>query len=215
MTPGLLALAVGSPLDPTSEEARRLLEEELAKPGYRTQLGPLEQLQEWLNQLLQGAGGAAFLPAWLVPVVLAILLAVVALIIARVVRRDAVVGRRGPGAVLAEAGIDAQTYAARARSALAAGDPSAALLDAYRSIVTGAVERTVLVDLPGRTAHEAGEELAASFPGLADRLRSAAGAFDEVRYAERPATPQRAEAVLTLAGEVEHERPRFGEVVPG
>lgn len=196
------------PLDPSTDEARRWLLDELARPGYRTELSPVERFKEWLAEVLAGLGGPGA-PAFLLPVVLAVLFAAVALVIMRVVRRDPRGGRDRGAAVLTETGVSAQEYAARARSALAAGDASAALLDAFRGIVAGAVERTLLVDFPGRTAHEAVEDLAPLFPTSAAALRRAGVAFDEVRYGDRSADEADAGAVLALAADLTDATPQW------
>ena len=53
------------PLDPTSEEARRWLEDELAESAYVNDQGLLARLLQWLSERgLDGPGGAVRMTPW-------------------------------------------------------------------------------------------------------------------------------------------------------
>ena len=73
------------PLDPTSPEARDLLEDELRKGIYHEQRGLLERLWDWLTGLLDTTSSAGF-PAWTVLIALAVGAAVVGLVLWRTQR---------------------------------------------------------------------------------------------------------------------------------
>ncbi|MGL5817391.1 MAG: DUF4129 domain-containing protein [Phycicoccus sp.] len=190
------------PLDPTSPEAREWLEEELRRGVYQEQPGVLERVMDWIDRLLAGATGGPGLPAWTVVVVVLVVLAVVALVVARTLHRDRrMTGVATPG-VLDGPVRSAAEHRDVARRALAAGDADLAVVEGYRAIARAAVERAVLDDLPGRTAHEVAVAVAPVFPPHAAGLATAADVFDAVRYGRRPATPGQAEDLLSLDAEV-------------
>ncbi|MFQ6171937.1 DUF4129 domain-containing protein [Oryzobacter sp. R7] len=186
------------PLDPTSPEARQWLEDELRKGMYHEQPSLLERLWTWLVELLGSTGSASLLPSWTIWLVAALGIAVVAFVLARTLRAERrMTGARREG-VLDGPVRSAAEHRALAREALAAGDHDTAVLEAYRAIARAAVERTVLDDLPGRTAHEVAVQLGPVFPAEAARLAAAADAFDAVRYGRRPATAGSAREVVAL-----------------
>jgi hypothetical protein len=187
-----------APLDPTSAEARELLEEELRKAVYADDRGLLERLWAWLGDQLSGPTPAGGLPAWTIWLAVLIGLAVLALVLLRPIRAERrMTGPRGEG-VLAGPVRSALEHRAAAAAALAAGDADAAVLEGYRALTRSAVDRTLLEDLPGRTAHEVAVELGPLFPEYAARLATAADAFDAVLYGRRPATLPRASEVVDL-----------------
>ena len=193
----------GPPLDPTSSQARDWLSRELSKDVYHTRPSLLERFLDWLSGLLSpGSGSGSALPAWAVLVVVAVLLLLVALVMVRVLRRESRTRPERGGAVLDEPGVSAAQYRLRATDAAASGRWDDVVLDGYRAISQGVVERTILDDLPGRTADEVARELAPVFPAHADALGSAAAAFDAVRYGHLAAGAGPARAVLALEDEV-------------
>ncbi|MGL5867418.1 MAG: DUF4129 domain-containing protein [Dermatophilaceae bacterium] len=195
------------PLDPTSPEARQWLEDELRKSVYQEQPGLLDRLQDWIEQLLSSTAGGPGLPAWTVVVVVLLVLAVVALVLARTLRRDRrMTGQATPG-VFDGPVRSAAEYRDDARRALAAGDADTAVVEGYRAVARAAVERTILDDLPGRTAHEVAVALARAFPSSGPGLAGAADVFDAVRYGRRSATRTQAESVLALDAEISRTAP--------
>jgi hypothetical protein len=198
------------PLDPSSPEAQQWLRDELAKGEYVTEPSWWQRFLEWLMRLLDPPRGGG-LSTWLMVLVVVLVLAVVAAVVLRIVRPEAVARatrRAGSGAV-DEEGLRASDYRARSRTALERGDWDAALLDAYRALAAAAVERTLLVELPGRTAHEVAVSLAAAFPDHADALARAAAAFDDVRYGHRSTSQGQAHAALELDSVLLRTRPRL------
>jgi hypothetical protein len=198
------------PLDPTSPQARQWLEDELRKGIYHEQKGLLERIWDWLMDLLSGAGteaGGAGLPGWTVWIAVLVIAAVVALVLVRSVHAERrMKGPRGAG-VLEGPTRTAAEHRAAAAEALDAGDADTAVLEAYRALTRSAIERTLLDDLPGRTAHEVAVALGPVFPASASSLALAADTFDAVRYGRRAAGLQSARDVVALDAELARTRP--------
>ena len=204
----------GPPLDPSSPEARQWVLDELAKGRYTTEPSLWQRFVEWLQHLVSGQPGAGLIPAWGAALVVAVVLAVAALVILRLVRAEPSTRRGRAGrAVLDDEGLSAADYRARARAAKAGGDWDAVLLDSYRALATSAVERTLLTDLPGRTAHEVALALAPVFPAQVASLAASATEFDAVRYGHRRTTQALATATAELDAIVLAARPVLGELV--
>lgn len=210
-----VTLPLDAPLDPTSEEARRWLEEELAKGVYHPQPSLTQRLLEWLDRLLSTTTTAGA-PSFLLPLVIGLALAVLAAVLVVVLRREVGPERADGTHVLDVPDIDAATLRRRARDAAARGDWDAAVLDGVRTLARAGVERVVLDDAPGRTAHEVALALAAPFPGESAALLRAADAFDAVRYGHRRASQAQALAVLEVDERLTAARPvRPEPVEPG
>lgn len=204
----------GTPLDPSSPEARRWVLDELSKGRYTTEPSWWQRFVEWLQDLLGSGPGSGAIPAWVAAAVVAAVLAAIALVVVRVVRREPST-RGGParGAVVDEEGLAATDYRARARQAATRRDWDAVLLDSYRALAASAVERTLLTDLPGRTAHEVAVALGPVFPDQAPRLAASATEFDAVRYGHRRTTEALATAAADLDATLLSTRPRLDQLV--
>ena len=199
------------PLDPTSPEARDWLEEELRKPVYREPEGLPERPWDWLGRLLSGSEGTGGLPGWTIWLAAALGLAVVAMVVLRSLRAERRMAVTGAGPVHEGPARSAAEHRASAAAALASGDPDTAVLEGYRALARSAVERTLLDDLPGRTAHEVAVALGPVFPTDAARLASAADTFDAVRYGRLAAGEDAARAVVALDKELAATRPLLPE----
>lgn len=207
--PLLAGLRLDAPLDPTSDEARRWLEDELSSGRYRAQPGLVDRLRELLDRLLS-SGPDSGLPSLAVPIAVGLLLAVAALVLVRVLRRDVGSARgSGPG-LLDVPDVPADELRARARAALERRDWDGAVLDGLRAVARRAVERVVLDDAPGRTAHEVAVALSTPFPAESAALLAAADAFDAVRYGDVHADERQARAVLDLDERLTSARPAAG-----
>ncbi len=194
------------PLDPSRTEGRRLLEDELAKPRYAVEPSLWDRFREWLLGLFNTSGPG--LPPWIFVLVLIVAVAVLALVIGLLLRPEARARRSGTeGAVLDERGVDAAAYRRRAQSAVREQDWDTVVLDGYRAIVASAVERTVLDELPGRTAHEASIDLSRAFAAESEPIRASANRFDAVRYGHDQASEDDARAVLALDDRLARTRP--------
>jgi hypothetical protein len=204
----------GPPLDPSSPEAQQWVRDELANGQYLTEPSWWQRLLEWLGSLFGGRSSPGLLPSWGVVLVVAVLLAVIALVVIRLVRPEAITRRvSGSPAAVDDEGLSATDYRSRAREATARGDWDNALLDGYRALAASAVERTLLTELPGRTAHEVAVSLAPVFPEQADALASAASSFDDVRYGHRRTTREQALATTDLDTELLRTKPQLGHLV--
>lgn len=203
------------PLDPTSAQAREWLEAELRKGVYQEDPGLLQRLVDWLMDALGGTTAEGGLPAWTIWLAVLLGVGVLALVVARSVRAERRMTGPGRGGVLDGPSRSAAEHRAAARSALASGDAETAVLEGYRALARSAVERTLLDDLPGRTAHEVSVALGPVFPAYAGGLASAADTFDAVRYGRRPASTDAARAVVALDADLAQARPVLPEPVGG
>ncbi len=188
--------------EPDRDEARWLLQEELAEREY-AEAEP-DPVLEWLGEVLGGpadwfdslGGGVPAFPGWVL-LVIVVVLAVVVLLLVR--PRANATGRAGrAAAVLADRSLSLAGHRRAAAAATAAGDHDAALVCWFRAVVRQAEERTVLDPRPGRTATEAAHALATAFPAEHGALHRAAAAFNAVVYGDRSATAVQAESVRAL-----------------
>ncbi|MGB5953344.1 MAG: DUF4129 domain-containing protein, partial [Ornithinimicrobium sp.] len=196
--------------DPSEQEARRLLSEELAKPEYNQPESIIERLMRWFQEqladLLRVLPGSSSLSTLMIVLVVAIAVAA-AIFATRRRLRERTLTFTSHGSVLEDDTLSARDYRARADASASAGDWDAVLLDSYRALTVSAGERTLLDDTPSRTAHEVAVQLMPAFPAHADALRSAGEDFDRVRYGDQHSDRQRAEAVRDLDREVLRTRP--------
>lgn len=204
----------GPPLDPPTETAREWLREELSKGIYHTRPSLWQRFLDWLLDHLPTGDGSLTAPDWLFRVLVAVAVVGILVLLVRTLRREVRAGRRRVGAVLTEEGLDAQAYRDRARRAAERGDVDAQLLDSYRAIAASGVERTLLTDLPGRTAHEVAVELAPVFPDAAGRLAAAADLFDAVRYGGKHVDRAAADGVTKLDRDLLATRPVLDSTAP-
>ena len=208
--PGPAAVA-GTPLDPHRDEARRLLQEELDSGTYQLQESLVSRVWRWFTDLLPDLTGLGPMPSWVTWAVLATVIAAALAVVAFATRDRWRTGRLGdpgaPGAVLEGRRRPAAEHRAAARAALASGDDGTALLEAYRAVAASAVERALLEDRAGSTAHEVALALAPVFPAEAGALADAADGFDAVRYGGRPASESRARAVVELDDRLQRTSP--------
>jgi hypothetical protein len=203
------------PLDPTSAQAREWLEDELRKGTYHENPGLLQRLWNWITELLLNTTAAGSLPSWTIWLAVLVGAGLLALVVARSVRAERRMRGARDGGVLDGPARPASEHRAAARAALDDGDADTAVLEGYRAIARSAVERTLLDDLPGRTAHEVSVALLPVFPPHAAGLASAADAFDAVRYGRRAASADTARAVVALDADLARARPVLPEPVAG
>ena len=192
------------PLDPSADEARRLLQRELARPEYYDD-NLVERVLNWLQRRVDGAvEGSRDTPplTWFaITVVVLVLVAGVVFLVSRA-RGTARATSGRDGAVLTDEAVSAADLRARAERALAEGRHGEAVVDGFRALARRQVERGRLEDSPGITAHEVAATLAAQYPQQRDRTAAGADVFDAVMYGARPATRDQAVAVLDLDREL-------------
>ncbi|WP_141014365.1 DUF4129 domain-containing protein [Nocardioides sambongensis] len=207
MSPALTALvATEPPLDPSGEEARRRLTEELADPRY-VDRGIVERLLDWIGRTIDRGIGAA--EGWPALTTFAAILVVLLLVLGTAwllsrARGGRAGGRRSPGPALTGEAVDAATLRGRAEAALASGDARTAVVEGFRALALRQVESGTIEGAPQATAHELGHAIAVARPDRATELAAAADGFDAVHYGDHPASAEAARRVLdlddTLAG---------------
>ncbi len=195
----LPGVAPQAPVDPSPEQADSLLRRELLRPEYHDQ-NLLERFLGWLSDQFNAGLDAASQVSPIGAVGASIVFLVLLLLLGWLISR----GRRDPrrvpeaGAVLTQERVTAADLRRRAESALAAGDPGRAVVEAFRALTVRQIEQGLLADLPGATAHEVAIVLGSTFSEQRPRVDSAATLFDLVRYGDRPATPDQAISILAL-----------------
>ncbi|WP_395243711.1 DUF4129 domain-containing protein [Agromyces sp. MMS24-K17] len=199
------------PVDPDAPEARRWLEDELAKPEY-TAAQPtwfdrlMQQVGDWFAQLFSGAGAVPAELVWLVVVAVVVALVVVGLLVFGVPRLRR---RRTSAAPLFDDGDvrDLATLRRAAEAAAARGDWALAIEERFRALVRGLVDRELVRVHPGTTAHGFARTASTRFPDATDGLDAAAAAFDGVRYLGRSGDAAAYDAVTALERTIEAARP--------
>ncbi len=205
------------------DDARRLLERELDRADYDGARATWwdrasRHLLEWLGSFRPGGGldspalGTTVL--WIAVVVLVAVVVVV--VVARgLPHRRARTARSDDGSVFDGDDLrSARELGDTARSALRAGDWSAAVLDGYRALARGLAERDLVREVPGATARAVAGRAAPWFPEHADRIDLAAGSFDAVRYLGAEADETAARSVLDTEASVRTTRPATAPAVP-
>ena len=176
--------------DLTRESARDAAREELSRRQYEEAQPPLlvrlaGRFVRWLLDLVDGA--AAAVPGGRVGLLLllALLVAFVAVVLSRV--RPGSGGRTRAPLFEGSAALSAQQHRELAEAAAAEGRFADAVRERLRAVVRDLEARGVLDPRPGRTAGEVARDAGRAVPAVADDLRRAAHAFDEVWYGGRPA----------------------------
>ena len=200
------------PVDPSADEARRLLREELSKQEYQAERPTwFDLFATWVREQIEnafGAGpgggppGAAF-GIILVIIVAALVIAFLVFGLPRLNRRSTVSG------VLFGENDDRDSAAIReaASAAASAGDYSLAVAEAFRGLARGLAERTILTVTPGSTARDFSVRAGVPFPDLAAAFTDAAANFDDVRYLGKEGTRAQYEQVTTLEKTVRGTKP--------
>lgn len=208
------------PLDPTSEEARRWLAEELRRAEYLDTPSLWGRFVRWLNDLLSGRSVEGQLPGgsvlrWLFVLFVVALVAAVGYAVWRSVRVEGRRGRERSGGVLDPGDTrTAAAHRAEAAAALGAGRFDEAVVAGFRAVARASTERTLLDDVPGRTAHEVAVALGPFFPAERAALAEASGAFDRVRYGHLPADEAAARQVVATDARVAASRPALEVLAP-
>lgn len=194
----MLLTATGPPLSPDADEARRLLEIELAKSRYQEHISVIDRVMRWLDAHLP-SGREAGAPLW-IGLAVVVTLALVGLGFAiwrlRDVRQVAAERRQRVGG-LTDPGRSAQDYRTEAQRHLDEGAHDRAVVAAFRALVVELDERDVVHDAPGRTAHEVAQRAGHALPALAPEIAWAASTFDAACYGHpdgplpAPGDPQR------------------------
>lgn len=179
------------PVQPDDDEARQLLQEELAKAVYRdAEPSLLERawtaFLNWLGELLGQIRGV---DAGLGTILLAIG-AVVVITVAVLLIKPRLNARKRPDPTVFHAAVQlsAQAHREYADAAARTGDWDEALTERFRAITRSAEERVILDEQAGRTAVEVSNQLQTLFSSQSEELDWLAMRFNEVHYGARPAT---------------------------
>ena len=203
---------------PDGDEARRLAEEELAKPIYADAKPTAfdrwaRDVGQFLVDLFTTEGGGQAGP-WAIIVVAAVIVAalIAALLFWGVPRRSRAVRRRGLVDLL---GADDDRSAAQLRTeaerSARAGAWGEATILRYRALARGLLERDLIDPAPGATAQALAREAAVAFASERVALTEAARLFDDVRYLDHPGTADRYGHVAALDDRLRAHSP---EAVP-
>jgi Domain of unknown function (DUF4129) len=176
-------------VDIDREAAHEAAQRELAKPIYPKE-SLTERLSEWIDELLYRlvVKGSSIPGGWFTIAVLFILLVVAVIVTVRVARRTMRTNRRGDHQLFGPTELSAARHRATAEQYAAAGNWAAAIRHRLRAVARELEETNVLNPVPGRTANELTRDAGASLPELRAELASAADAFNDVTYGERPGT---------------------------
>ncbi|HBX81481.1 MAG: DUF4129 domain-containing protein [Propionibacteriaceae bacterium] len=197
------------PLDPTPDQAREWLTEELRKPEYAQQHW-LQDFFTWLRHLGEDVPSDTRSMAGWTFVTLALVAALAILCWFIIRARTTATQEARQTSALVDPTISAEQYLAAARQAFDAEDWDGAVMNGFRATVANLDRRGILGDRPGRTAQEAGAVVAAAFPLAGAAVVAAAGWFDQAAYGMRPAprtTKVQAVAVLAIADTLSAAKP--------
>jgi hypothetical protein len=191
------------PLVPTPDEGRSLLRRELLEPDYRED-DLLGRLLDWVGRAiartLDAASSAPPLSTFFALLVGLLLVLTAAWLVTRT--RTARAVRQQATAAVPDESVSADEWRARAEAAYAAGDHGTALVDGFRALAVRQVQRGLLDDAPGATAHELAVALRALHPGREQGVDEGARLFDLVLYGDRETTAEQARSVLALDDEL-------------
>ncbi|MET1017575.1 MAG: DUF4129 domain-containing protein [Leifsonia flava] len=214
---GGLHRAFEVPVDPSADEARRLLLDELSKAEYQaarpTWFDQLSQaVRDWFVSLFSGGGDGAgpVLPAILLVLVVAALVSALLIYgLPRLNRR----ARQDVSALFGDEDSRSADDIRRASAAAAAGsDFATAIVERFRAIARTASDRAAVSVHPGTTADDFARRAALAFPDARTRLDRAARVFDGVRYLGAAGTSEDYLLLVDLDDEVRAVRPAAASV---
>jgi hypothetical protein len=176
-------------IDIDSDAAHDAAQRELQKPIY-PKPSLTERFLEWIDEMIHRlTSTAATLPGgWLTITVLLILLMIAIVVAVRVARRAMRTDRDSGYALFGEHELSAAEHRATAEQFAATGDWAAAIRHRLRAVARQLEETGVLDAIPGRTATELARDAGKAIPRLSGELLSAATAFNDVTYGDRPGT---------------------------
>lgn len=202
-------------LVPDGDEARKWAEQELADPRYADAKPTwfdlvARDIGRFLADLFTSDNGANVGPSALIVVSIIVFGALVAALIIWGRPRRAQAIRRPRGDLL---GADDDRSAAQLRAdaerSARAGDWDEATILRFRALARGLLERDLIDPSPGATAQAIAREVSAVFPHESASVRSAAVAFDDVRYLRHPATAERYAELAATDDRVSALRPEL------
>jgi hypothetical protein len=207
----LFLLPAAVPVQPDADEARQLLQDELANGVYR-QAEPslLERawtaVLTWLGELL---GQIRSVDAGVGTVLLAVGAGVVIAAAVLLIKPRLNAGRRpDPTVFPARSSLSAEAHRDSAETAARTGNWDQALTERFRAITRAAEERVILDEQAGRTAVEVAHRLQDLFAAQSEELHWLAERFNEVHYGSRPAGQADYRRAAELDLELQRTQPR-------
>lgn len=196
---------------PDADEARRLLQEELAKPAYvEAQPSIVERilgdLLRGIARLLDGMGGLGAGPGTVVVAIGAALVIVVAVLLIKP-RLNARGKKRDAAVFDGDVRRSAAYHRRRAAGLAAEADWTGAVAELLRATIRSAEERLVIEEQPGRTATEAAVQLGDAFPARSADAAWLAELFNETHYGSGTATEEDHRRAAGIEGLLSSERP--------
>lgn len=175
-------------IDIGRDAAHDAAQRELGKPIYPRE-SLTERLIDWIDELIFKliSQGASIPGGWFTITVLFVLVAVAIVVAIRVARRT-MRTNRGAKTLFGGQELTAEKHRAIAQRCAAQGDWAAAIRHRLRAVARQLEESAVLNPVPGRTATELARDAGAALPALVIQFKSAAEAFNDVIYGERPGT---------------------------
>ena len=186
-------------IDIDRDAAHDAAQRELNKASYpRGSLSDL--LTAWFDDLIYKilAGGASVPGGWLTLAVLAVLVVIAVVVAIRVARRTMRTNRGRPGLLSGSGVMSSVEHRATAEQFAARADWAPAIRHRLRAVARHLEETAVLDPAPGRTATELARDAGEAITGLASEFRTAATAFNDVTYGERPGTEAAYRSVADL-----------------
>lgn len=200
-------------LDPDGSQARRWLEEELAKPEYQDGRSLLERVLQWIRdrfdglQIDPGSSPGLSIPPLASAALAALVVVGIALLLTRVRRERRHRTPRDP--VLGGLDLSAEEFRRRGEQAMREGRYGDAVVEYTRALARESADRTLLADAPSSTAHEIGTQLSAVFPPQTSALHRTTDLFDRVLYGRYDASAADARLARQTEESVRRARPRL------
>ena len=194
-----------STIDIGRDAAHDAAQRELSKPIYPRE-SLTEKILNWIDELIFKlvSEGASVPGGWFTVTVLIVLVTVAIVVAVRVARRT-MRTNRGDTTLFGAHELTAEEHRAIAQRCAAQGDWAAAIRHRLRAVARQLEVSAVLDPVPGRTATELARDAGAALPGLSNQFFSAAEAFNDVTYGERPGTEPRYRTVAELDDRLRHE----------
>ena len=204
------------PLVPGEDEARRWAEEELSRGIYQGDRESLfQKLLNAISEFFSRAEASSDVPTGSVAIAIVIALLValgLAFLLYGPLRRARVI-KKSSHDVLTDDTRSAAELRAAAAAHESAGQWSLAVLERFRAITRALIERAILDDRPGQTAHEVVQTAAPRLPDAAADIDRAGALFDRVCYGEVLATAQEAAWLREVDDRIAVTRPNTEAVM--
>lgn len=198
-------------IDIDRDAAHDAAQRELAKPIYpRPSL--TDMIYNWIDDLLYRlvAGSASVPGGWFTVTVLLILLGVAVFVAVRIARRAMRTSRVDTNTLFGGHELSAAEHRATAERYAASHEWAPAIRHRLRAVARQLEENGVLEPVAGRTATELAGAAGRALPGVADELVSAAEAFNDVTYGERPGLESQYRMIAELDEKLGSHSPRGG-----